>query len=228
MLNALQNEIEKLEFKQVNETINIDGKETKVLNNYVELKDKEVNDLSKRMVKTLINDQEFIKAINNITGEDYQDKLKDIETGMNEEEFNGIYRLNFYSDNGLLKKKLVSVRQTINVEGTVVSVNVDKISDEEVFISINSLGAGYSARIKSSKNTMNIIFSLNLMGQYVNFEISMNYEEIKEVNKPNITDSKDINSLTDKEKEDIENKLKSNKALLELLNNINNTNQKEV
>lgn len=227
LLKAFEIELDKLEFKQENDTITIDGKETKVINNYVELKDKEVNELAKGIVNTLLKDQEFLTAINNITGEDYKEKLNETLEGINEEEFQGVYRINFYTDKGLFKKKLVSVRQTILVEGVSMSVNVDKISDEEVFMSISSTGITYAINVKSTNSMMNIIFSLNTMGQYINFEINMNYETIKEVTKPDVSNSKDINTLTEKEKQDIENKLKSNKALLKLIEELNKVGKQE-
>ena len=59
------------------------------------------------------------------------------------------------------------------------------------------------------------------MGQHVNIELSMNYDTIKEINKPDVSNSKDIDSLTDKEINEIEEKLKNNKALLKLIDEAN-------
>ena len=96
-----------------------------------------------------------------------------------------------------------------------------------MFISLSSTGVSYGINIKANKSTVNLIFSLNALGQYMNFEVNMNFEEIKEITKPDISKNKDINSLTDKEKQDIENKLKSNKALLKLIEEINKVGKQE-
>lgn len=217
LLNALDKEIDKLEIKQENDTITIGGKERKVINNYIELKDKEVNNLSKSILNTLKNDKEFIEAINNITSENYLEKLEETEDSINEEEFVGTYKINFYTDRGIFKKKIVSTRQTITQNGMAAFITVDRISDDEIYLAITSTGITYSFNIKTAKSAMNLILGMNVLGQHVNVELSMNYETIKEVNKPDISKSKDIDSLTDKEIEGIKEKLRDNKALLKLI-----------
>ncbi len=217
LLNALDKEIDKLEIKQENDTITIGGKERKVINNYIELKDKEVNNLSKSILNTLKNDKEFIEAINNITGENYLEKLEETEDSINEEEFVGTYKINFYTDRGIFKKKIVSTRQTITQNGMAAFITVDRISDDEIYLAITSTGITYSFNIKTTKSTMNLILGMNVLGQHVNVELSMNYETIKEITKPDISKSKDIDSLTDKEIEGIKEKLRDNKALLKLI-----------
>lgn len=227
LLTALEIEIDKQDIKKENVNINIDGKEVSVINNYIELKDNEVNKLSKGMVNTLKNDQKFMEVLNKLTDEKADETLSNLFNGIDEEEFKGVYKINFYTDKGLFKKKIVSVRQTISQEGSVVAFNVDKISDEEVYISMTSMGMGYSMNIKTSKNAINVVFSINIMGQYINIELNMNYEKIKEISKPDLSNSKDINTLTDKEKEEIENKLKDNKTLLKLIEEINKKGKQE-
>lgn len=227
LLKAIEIEIDKLDIKQENTTIYLDGKEIKVINNYIELKNNEVNNLSKGIVTTLKNDQEFIKVFNKLTNTDAKDALDNLLNGVAEEEFKGTYTINFYTDRGLFKKKIVSVRQVITQENVPISINVDKLSDEEILISIMSMGIGYSANIKTSKNAMNIVLNINVMNQYINITINANYEKAKEIVKPNITDSKNIDELTDKEKEEIESKLQNNKALLKLIEEINKVSKQE-
>jgi hypothetical protein len=228
LLNAYEKELENYDIKQENATINIGGKSVNVIDNYLELKDDEVNKLSKGIINTLKNDQNFIEALGNITNSNGKETLDSLIINMDEEEFIGTYRISFYTDKGLLKKKIVSIRQVIYQSSLPVSVNVDKISDEEMRVSIGSMGAEYSVNIKTSNNAINLVLNINILNEYINVTINMSYDTIKEVVKPNITNSKNIDELTDKERQEIEEKLQNNKALLQLIENIQKTNQKEV
>lgn len=223
MISALEKELSNLEFKKSNETISINGKETKVINNYVELKDNELNKLSNGIINTLKNDKKFIEAVKRVTNKNEEEILESLKID-DEEEFKGTYTINFYTDRNLFNKKLVSVRISI---GGLINLNVDKISDEEIFINLVSMGSGYSINVKNNKNTTNIDLSINMMGQYIKFEINMTYEKIKEMVKPDVSNYKNLKDLTEKEKQEIQDKLKSNKALINFMDEINKMTKQE-
>ena len=227
IITSLEEEIYQLEITKADATINIDGKDINVLNNYVEFKDKELNSFVKSIVTNLKNNQEFVNAINRITNADVKSSLEELIKGIDEEEFKGVYKINFYTDKGLFNKKLISVRQTITQDGITMSINVDKISDDEVIISLSTIGLSYSIKMKKNNSAINMIVGINVMGQYINVDINMNYDEIKEVNKVDVSNYKNASELTEEEIEEISKKTMDNKALLQLMEEINKVTKKE-
>ncbi len=221
LIRSLREELNKLDFKKEAATISIDGKNIDVYNNYVELIDNEVSDFLKNFYTNLKNNQEFLSVIKNITGEDGKELIDEIIKSFNESEFKGIYKINFYTDKSLLNKKIVSVRQTISIGGVTISLNTDKISDDEIQISIAVPGIGYSVRIKKANSVVNVLLSINVGTEYINVDLSMSYESIKEVTKADVSKYKDADKITPKEEKEIKNKLKENQALLKLIDELN-------
>ena len=78
-----------------------------------------------------------------------------------------------------------------------------------------------SLKIKETSSVATILLNIKNGNEYINVDLSMNYEKVKEVDKPNVSNSKDINSLTDQEIADIEKKLMENQTLLKLIEQIN-------
>jgi len=220
MITALDKAINNLEIKKSDEKITIDGKEINAINNYIELKGKELNTFIKNVINNLKEDKSFIKVLCKLTDIDENTMTNNITlnliNGIDEDVFQGTYKINFYTDKGLFKKKLISIRQSITQNNITTSINVDKISDDEVLLSISTMGMGYSVKVKKNNSAINILANVNIMGQYINLELNMNYEKIKEVTKFDVTNNQDINTLTEQDMQKIENKLMNNKAILKL------------
>lgn len=227
IVDALKTSVEKQDIKKSNETIKIDGKDVDVINNYIELKDKEFNSFAKDMFNALREDKNFKEVYKKITNQDANAALDALNNDLEKANFEGIYKINFYTDKSLFNKKLISVRQTIAVTDMAMSFTVDKISDDEIFISLSSMGVTYSVKLKKTNSTMNIKVNIDIMGEYISAEINMNYEKIKELTKPDLSNSKDINDLTDEENKQIGEKLQENKVLVELMEKINGTPEEE-
>lgn len=227
MITSLKEVVMKQDIKKADAKITIDGKEVNVLNHYIELKDKEFNNFVKEMVNSLKNNKTFVETFNKMLNTDVNEAFDELLKGIDEEEYKGIYKLSFYTDKGLFNKKLVSIRQSINQDGVLVTASVDKISDDEIELSISQMGISYTARVKLNSSVINLSLGMNAMGQYLNINCSINYEEIKEVSKIDVSNSKDASELTEDEKKEIEAKLKDNKALLKLAEEINKINKKE-
>ena len=98
MVKALRTELNKLDIKKEDTTITIDGKNVDVINNYVELKDKEVNNLIINMLTNLKDDQEFATIIGKLTGADGKTMLDGLVASANKGDFKGSYKINFYTD----------------------------------------------------------------------------------------------------------------------------------
>ena len=94
-------------------------------------------------------------------------------------------------------------------------------------IAISMMGVEYSIKVKKTNSIINILLNMNSMGSYVNAEINVNYEKIKEITKPDISNSKNINELTDAENEEISQKFAKNETILKLIKRINGNNENE-
>ena len=92
---------------------------------------------------------------------------------------------------------------------------------------MSTMGVVYSIRFKKTNSVVNIILNENIMGMYIKAEINMNYETIKEITKPDVSNSKDANKLTEKEIIEIEKNLSKNKAREKLFEKLSNTDEKE-
>ena len=227
-LNSLKEAVSSLEFKQEKTTITINDKETNVINNYIELKDKEVNDFIKNIINELKKNDNFTNVLKKFTDENIESIFDKIISGITEQDFKGNYKLCFYTDNGLFNKKLVRISQTITIDQIPMTFNIDKLDKDEYIISLSTIGVEYSIKIKKNNSVINILLSEKIMNMYMNVDLSMNYQKINEITKPEIENSKDINELTDNEIKEIEDKLSENEALKAIISEINKDEKNEV
>ncbi len=226
LLEAFKKEVDNLDFKKENDTITVDGKKIDVINNYVELKDNEVNKLFKNIIKNLKDDKNFVETLNKLSGNDIKEALEKAVKEMADDGFKGTYKICFYTDKGLFNKKTVRIRQTITQDGIPVTFDVDKLSDEETMFTLTTMGVSYGLKFKKTNSVINIELSEYIMNMYMKAELSMNYEKINEITKPDVSNSKDVNDLTEKELKEIENKIADNKNLQKIVNELNKNNQK--
>lgn len=226
ILNALEKsfseEIVKYDFMKENDNISIDGKTVSVLNNYVILKDNEVNTLARAIIDNLANNNEITKIVGTLSGEDGKLVLTALASEIAKTPFSGTYRINFYTDKGLFNKKLISIRQEITQDGIPVTINTDNI-DDGIIISVGTLGMSFSIKIAKNSSNYNLNLSITMMEQYINVDVNLNYEKIKELTKPDISKSKNIEDLTDAEKKQIEEAFEKNEALKKFFNKIQDT-----
>ena len=221
LIDSLEKEIDKQDIKNDDATITIDGKDTNVINNYIELQDKDVNNFFKGLISNLKDDKNFTETLKKLTDKDISEILNEAINGMTGDSFQGIYKINFYTDKNLFNKKIVSIRQTIAQQGITMSINFDKISDEEIELSISMMGMVYSLRLKKTDSVINVTLNENMMGMYFKIELNMNYEKINEITKPDISNSINVKDLTPEEQKKIEENLSKNKALEKFYHEIN-------
>ena len=217
LIDALQTEINKREIKKADAKITIDEKQVDVIDNYIELKDKEVNEFVKGFATTLRDNKEFTDTFSKIMDDDGKTLLDNLIKNIDEDEYKGVYKISFYTDKGLFNKKLMSIRQNISQDGFNVSINVDMIDDEEVLITTSSEGVAMMVRLQANDSKLNITASEIVNNEKVSIEVNMNYEKIKDVTRPDVSNSKNIEKLTEKENMEISNKLAENKNLQKLI-----------
>ena len=176
----------------------------------------------------MANDSEVTKIVKDLSGEDGKVVLTVLASELEKTPFTGLYRINFYTDKSIFNKKLVSLRQDIVQNGITTSFNIDKIDDGAI-ISANVMGISLSVKVKKNSSNYNVNLSLNMIEQYINLDINVNYEKINSITKPDVSKSKKIDDLTEDEKKQIEENLAKNKALEELYKKIEKaTNKNEV
>ena len=209
---AFKEEITKLDLKKENDSISIDGKTINVINNYAILNNNEVNTLASDILNNLANDNEVCNIVKKWTEQDGKVVLVALASEISKTPFIGTYRINFYTDRSLFNKNLISIRQQITQNGMTITINTDKI-DDGIIVSFGSMGTSISVKITKNSSNYNLNLTLTMMDQYANIDVSVNYEKINEINKPDISKSKKIEDLTENEKKQIEDAFKNNEAL---------------
>ena len=220
LVDSFKEEIIKYDFNQENAVITIDGEVTSLLNNYVILKNKEVNTLRNNIIKSLLNNKEMISVINNLIDDgNGKEILETLQKEINNSEFNGTYRINFYTDKNIFNKKIISIRQEIIQNNITTSYNIDKI-ENGLIISTDLLGLNYSIKIKKNSSNFNLSIALKSLEETAGIEVNVNYEKIKELTKPDISKNINIDKLTKDDKKIIEEGFNKIDALKELYNKI--------
>ena len=87
-------------------------------------------------------------------------------------------------------------------------------------LSVNTSGGTVVCRVKKTNSVFNVNINVNILGMSVKLDLSSNYEKIKEIDKPDITNSKEIDKLSDEEGNAIIEKLQKNKGMMNLIEDI--------
>ncbi len=220
IIKAFQTEIEKYEILKEETTITVDEKNVDVYGNYLVLKDKEVNTFAKNIINYLLNDNDFTTAYKKVTNEDAKEDLTKSLKEIDEEEFVGTYKITFYTTKSILKKDLVRFSMEIKQNEQVTSINVDKINDNEMIISSSADGANISARIKKNNSAIGINLSMQMTGMTFKIDADLNYEEINELSKVDVSNYVKAENLTENDQAKIDENLGKNKNLVKFMEEI--------
>lgn len=210
---AIKDALGKLDFKRESTTIKINNKDQNVYNNYVILNGAELKTLIKNILNNLAEQNEFTTLFKKKTNFDFKEELEKMYSEIDAEQLNGTYKINFYTNKNMLNSKLVSVRLEVVEDGVTSSINIDKIADDEIIISINMLGASLSCQMKKNNSAINATLNANITGMTLKINFNFNYEKINNITKPDISNSKNIEDLTEDEKREIEEKIQNNQGL---------------
>ena len=210
---SFKEEIMKYDFNKEDVVIVVDDINISTYDNYVILKNNEVSKLASSIIKYLANDNDAIKAIETLFDEkNVKEILNELSTQIEKEEYIGTYRFDFYTDKGLFNKDLIGLRIEISQNSVTSTINIGKLEDG-IFISASSMGT--SCGIKVIKNNSNINFTIKLrdLENDAKIDISVNYEKVDKINKPDISKSVNLDKLTDEDidkiKESTTNELKA-------------------
>lgn len=209
---------EKQKFVRSEESITINGKSQDVYNNYLNLDGNGYKALYKDLLTILGKDTEFVTALEKISGAKFNAD-KEIES-INNKEIKATYKFNFYTTKNMLNPKLVSLRMETTEENVTSSINIDKVSDDEMIIAINSNGMVMSCTVKKNDSVFNMNLSVNAMGATIKLELSTNFEKINEFTKVDVSSSKKLEELTEQETQAITEKLQKNKGLVSFIQDV--------
>lgn len=229
IIDALKKEIDNLKIEQSNSTITIDGKDVKAIENKITLNSEQLTTISKNILTSLKNNKEFIKTMDKVSKENTTESINKLLENINKENTNETCFISFYTDNGLFNEKLISVRLAAidNKTDDKLVIEIDKINDNEVNILISTLEGEVSFRIKKNGNAVNSIINMKQDEKFIKILFNVNYEKINTITKPDVSNNKDMASITEKELNDIQTKLMENKTLLKLIEEISKTSNKE-
>ena len=226
IINALKKEINKLNIEQLNSTITIDGKNIDTIENKITLNGEEFANFQKGVLNTLKEDKEFIKVMDKLNKENTLEEINKALDNINTKE---TCYISFYTDKGLFNKNLISVVMAVVNNDTMdkQAIEIDKISNDEVNVLFSTLEGEVFTKVKKNNSAVNFTINIKQDEKFVNAEVNVNYEKINIVTKPNVSNSKDINSLTEQDLNNIQTKLLENKTLLKLMQNITEVINKE-
>ena len=229
IIDALKKEIDNLKIEQSNSTITIDGKDVKAIENKITLNNEQLTTISKNILTSLKNNKEFIKTMDKVSKENTTESINKLLENVNKENADETCFISFYTDNGLFNKKLISVRLAVidNKTDDKLVIEIDKINDNEVNILISTLEGEVSFRIKKNGNAVNSIINMKQDEKFIKILFNVNYEKINTITKPDVSNNKDMASITEQELNDIQTKLMENKTLLKLIEEISKTSNKE-
>lgn len=226
IINALKKEINKLNIEQLNSTITIDGKNIDTIENKITLNGEEFANFQKGILNTLKEDKDFIKVMDKVNKESTLEAINKALDNINTKE---ICYISFYTDKGLFNKNLISVVMAVVNNDTMdkQAIEIDKISNDEVNVLFSTLEGEVFTKVKKNNSAVNFTINIKQDEKFVNAEVNVNYEKINIVTKPNVSNSKDINSLTEQDLNNIQTKLLENETLLKLMQNITEVINKE-
>ena len=229
IIDALKKEIDNLKIEQSNSTITIDGKDVKAIENKITLNSEQLTTISKNILTSLKNNKEFIKTMDKVSKENTTESINKLLENVNKKNADETCFISFYTDNGLFNKKLISIRLAVidNKTDDKQVIEIDKISDDEASVLFSTLQGEVLIRIKKNGNAVNLTINIKQDERFIKIIFNVNYEKINTITKPDVSNNKDIASITEKELNDIQTKLIENKTLLKLIEEISKTSNKE-
>lgn len=229
IIDALKKEINNLKVEQSNSTITIDGKDVETIENKITLNSEQIITISKNILTSLKNNKEFIKTMDKVSKENTTESINKLLENVNKKNTDETCFISFYTDNGLFNKKLISIRLAVidNKTDEKQVIEIDKISNDETSILFSTLQGEVLVRIKKNGNAVNLTINIKQDEKFIKIIFNVNFEKINTITKPDVSNSKNIESITEQELNDIQTKLMENKTLLKLIEEVSKTNNKE-
>lgn len=216
--NAFNDSLKNNYFKKSTETIKVNGKDAKVKKVTLVLNNKNVSEIKNSMVKSLKNNKKFIKVLVKVLNDSESNIKNDLDNILKENlEFEETYELSLYTKG--IKNELVKV----DIKGNDFSIEVTEDTEEKASVKIKINDIVLTGNIESivDDEKSNIKFSLSLIGNKIEFNISNTIKYNTSVKAKNIKDSIDYNLLTEEDENRISENFEKQEGFIKFYNDLN-------
>lgn len=188
--------------------------------------------LVKNITKDLKSNTSFTSTMDKInpTWEKEFDKSFSVpgnyqEIIQNENFLNFEYEINFYTTKDITNERLIKFNFSYkyNTEKYNTNMDIDFIDEDTYLITLSNGKIDISIKLTINNNIFNISLNTEINETKIDVSANFNYEGISTIIKEdtsNFINYRDIDNLTDEEKEIIDEKIKSNSTLIDFLHNI--------
>ena len=214
---ALKEALSKLEYATENTKILIDGKELNVKNNYTVLKGNATKKFIETFLNILSNDIDFNNVLKKLK---IENAFKELIGSLNEQILNNTIKINFYTK-GIIKQELISEKFEFIVDNKTTEFKLDRINNDEKIIIIKSNDVDINIKIKKTNSVLNLNVIANILKTEIKFDFNANYEKINNITNIDVSNSININEITEETIKEIEEKTENNNALKALIEDIN-------
>lgn len=221
ILTVLKNKLSNLEFIRTDDTILINNQKYDVNNNYIKLKNGEINNFLLDILNDLSNNKKFINVLDKISDDEGKEIIDDLKKDIRNDTIIATYQLSFYTKKNL-HQDLISIRQFIDTqdEHNVMEVNIVKKND--LNLKMYDEASSIELNFTTKDNAFNIDFTINASNQKMSMTANFNYKEISSIQKFDISNYIDINNLSEEDYNLIGENLGNNETLLEIYEKIEN------
>ena len=211
---AMNEIIQKNEWLKKDEEITIKDKKIKATNNYLILKDKQINDTIINIDNLLLNDEEFLKVMEKYYP-DIRETLKndiiDLQQNIEKNEIT----INIYTTKNIINKDII--RWEIKDQNIDTSFIIDNINNNKI-ITLNN--KDYNLEISINNKNINLDIKINEEDFKLNIVAKFNFEEIDEVIKKDITNTIKIEEIKDEDVNTIMENISKNDNINSLMEKI--------
>ncbi len=227
IIDSLDKTINKQNFNREKDKITIEKQEYDVYNNYLVLKDNEINIFIISILNDLKDNQEFLDSYKKTFGSDIKEEINNLINQLQQEKIIGTYKFSFYTTDSLLNSKLISIQIDENIENEKTSLIINMPKNDEINIEIVSFDSKASLKVK--KNSSTVIFEMLIENNEGKIKLTsnFNFEEISSVSKPDLTNAINIQELKEQDAKEIEEKIANNEAYLSILKVIESLSKNE-
>ena len=213
LTNAFNKSLNSDNIKKSQETITINDANKEATKYTLSLKDKEINNFITSILTNLKNDEEFVKTIQKI---DKDANINDLDEGFKNIDIKATYEISFYTSKDLINEELLSIRQSVIVENKETKINIDVIDNDTYLLLIKDSEEEVNCKLTLNDKIFNIDLNSNIEGLAIELKANFNYEEISTITKIDTSNSKDINTLTEEEMQEISDKLSKDENILKI------------
>lgn len=210
--------------------LEINGKKENVTKNTLKLTKENMIELTKEFLEALKNDDKFLKSyakINNTDEATVKDSLESEITSIDGEDLaENAGEVSLYTKG--LFNELVEIEMIVSEGSDSLELSLTKKDDNNYVVRLVTMNKEefiLNVNITKEEHTLNLKLSTNVENQNILLDIKYGYEYDKEVTLKDVSDSVNINELTEEQATEIMNKLSQNvgvQKIIEAISKIEN------